>query len=319
MAESSRSARDGSGSPRPRSRPPSTRRISQSPSQSPERRSASPDSELRDSRRGDSPSRSRSRSRSRSDVTMTSRSHSPPPRVTRQASGSSSDDRATNKRANKTALRLEHLTHNVRESHLHHIFGWYGQVERVHLKTGSNGGLAYVMMASVEQAAKAALYMSGGQVDGAIITIRTCVPPQDLPPERPRQQHIREEGRYDRSGRRDDRRRSSSKYDDRNEDAYQDRRGPMPRERDAGIPPSSRSIHPDRQQMLSGGDRGRHSHFQEANGHPKQMRKWGQPNDVSGQGSSRRRDRSWSRSRSPPSSPRRRRRSDAATRASPSY
>lgn len=319
MAESSRSQRDGSGSPRPRSRPPSTRRTSQSPSQSPERRSASPHSDRRDSRRADSPSRSRSRSRSRSNATTPSRSLSPPPRFIRQASGSSSDDRATNKRAYKTALRLEHLTYNVRESHLRHIFGWYGQVERVHLTTASNGGSAWVMMASVEQAAKAALYMSGGQIDGSVITIRSCEPPQDLPPEQPRRQHIREEGRYDPSRRRDDRRKSSSKYDDRKEDVYRDRRGPMPCERDTGIPANSRGIHPDRQRILSGGVRGRSDHFQETNEYPKQMRRWGQPNDVPAEGSSRRRDRSWSRSRSPPSSPHRRRRSDAATRASPSY
>lgn len=130
-------------------------------------------------------------------VRDSSRSHSPCQAV---------DDRmSSTKLTNKTALRIDHLTHNVCESHLRHIFGWYGRVQRVHLipstaQAKERNGSAYVIMSSVEEAAKAALYMSGGQIDGATLTIKTCQTPTDLAPQ-PSERRSRESPAYASSSR----------------------------------------------------------------------------------------------------------------------
>lgn len=231
------------------------------------------------------------RSRSPSDASMSSRSPSPPP---------SRSPASDSHKKPKTALRIDLLTHNVREAHLHHVFGWYGRVERVHLtpsraKGRERDGWAYVVMRSVEEAAKAALYMNGGQIDGASFSVRTCEPPAEVPREEERgerrswgRDRRSDSSRNGRDGRYGDTRRPS-----RNEDSYHaGGRGPAPR-----------GIHPDRQRMI-GADR-----FNDGEGRDDDyripMRKWGQA-EPSRSRSSRSRDRSMS----PPR---------ARTRDSPSY
>ncbi|CDR88351.1 uncharacterized protein SPSC_04178 [Sporisorium scitamineum] len=250
------------------------------------RRSVSPDTRMT---RLDS--HSRSRSRSFSDASMSSRSPSPR-RYTRHSPSASPrpSSHSTSKSAGKTALRIEHLTHNINESHLRHIFGWYGRIVRVYLTPSISAkepsGWAYVEMSSVEEAAKAALYMSGGQIDGATLTVGTCVVPEDLP--------SRSEGR-DRSGR--DRRADSERWG-RSDRKDRDRRASY----DA---PPPRSVHPDRQRMVGAVDRyaGRSSYG--GGGAARPLRKWGQPDSNRGR----------DRSLSPPAP----RRSSGATRGSPSY
>ncbi|GAC95207.1 hypothetical protein PHSY_002782 [Pseudozyma hubeiensis SY62] len=277
--------------------------------------SASPHARM--SRRKSRSHHSASRSRSLSDASMSSRSsHSPShPHSSRSRSpsprqnsvGVSADRLDSKRRTNKTALRIDFLTHNVRESHLHHIFGWYGQVERVHL-TPSRGtgkerdGSAYIFMSCVEEAAKAALYMNGGQIDGASLTIKTCEPPTDLPSQRP---EMRSRDRppigiasRDRRAVRHEPYRAGTEWHSH-------------RERED----SSRAMHPDRHRMIS---TGRQDSLRSSNGYdqPAPMRRWGHPSD-SRHDSARGRD----RSASPPLSPRRgsQRRSSEAMRASPSY
>ncbi|SOV02017.1 uncharacterized protein UDID_04954 [Ustilago sp. UG-2017a] len=277
-----------------------------------------------------SPRRSSSAWRQGSDASMSSRCRSrsptpPPPPLQRSLAPSRTESHTPSHssgpgmRVDKTALRITHLTSNVGESHLRHIFGWYGDVVRVHLtQSRPNGGQgrdasAHVLMGSVEHAAKAALYMGGGQIDGAIISIKTCEAPDVLPPQETR---ARVGGRNGRDG----------QYP---RDGFEDRRNrgraalPPPREREwAGAGPS-RGLHPDHQRMFGGGrSRGRYhvGHSRDSGGASK-MRPWGQR----AQGSTsrrrhigdRRRERSVSRSKSPPSQGRRR--SSTTTRASPTY
>ncbi|KAJ9479646.1 RRM domain-containing protein [Pseudozyma hubeiensis] len=233
------------------------------------------------------------------------RSRSPSPR--QYSAGLGTDRMDSLRHANKTALHIDFLTHNVRESHLHHIFGWYGHVERVHL-TPSRGrgkerdGSAYVLMSSVEEAAKAALYMNGGQIDGASLTIKTCEPPTNLPNQRP---DMRSRDRppigivsRDRRAGRDEPYRAGSELH-----SYRERQAP------------SRAMHPDRRRMVS---TGRQDPRRSSNDYdqPAPMRRWGHL-DHSQHDSARGRN----RSASPPSSAQRgsRRRSSEAMRASPSY
>lgn len=270
MAESSRSARNRSVSPPPGRDPNTTRR-------------------------------SRSRSRSLSDASMSSSRH------TRRSPSPTSAPRSAST-AGKTAVRVDYLTHNVRESHLRHIFGWYGRVQRVHLvpsrlASAERDGSAYVLMSSVEQAAKAALYMSGGQIDGAIVAIKTCEPPADLPPSpTPPQRRPRLSAGYDDRDRKYARR--ADQDDGRDARRHSSQSSWSARERDAG--------HPDRRRN-GGPDAYRNEH------RPKPMRQWGQPERRAPSDS--RRQSSPSRSMSPQAthSPHHRRRSSGATRASPSY
>lgn len=286
-------------------------------------------------------SMSRSRSRSPSDASMAStrsrsRSASPTPRLRRHSpprypSGTPSDD-SSRKKSEKTALHITHLTSNVRESHLRHIFGWYGDVLRIHLTPSRSSGegrrdaWAYVMMGSVEHAAKAALYMSGGQIDGAIINIRTCEVPADLPPEQPRERSSM--GSRDKEKRRDrGRDNREGRYGREHVDNRRDeRRLPPPRAREWGSSGERGGVHPDRQRMINGvgSRRGYDNDGREEKrqvGAVNKMRRWGQrdqdpPSSRRGSGSGRR-NRSRSRSRSPPLPGRRR--SFATTRASPTY
>ncbi|KAF6767577.1 RNA recognition motif domain protein [Kalmanozyma brasiliensis GHG001] len=212
---------------------------------------------------------------------MSSRSASPQQRF------SSRSPMPDSRKNPKTALRIDFLTHNVRESHLHHVFGWYGRVERVHL-TPSRGmardrdGWAHVVMGSVEEAAKAALYMNGGQIDGASFSIKTC-----KPPEVPREEEREEQRSWGRD------RRPQSSRNGRN-DAYEDRRRASRSEdphyvgRD-GVRP--RGVHPDRQRMI-GGDRFNYGDGRDDD-YKIPMRKWGQA-EPSRSHSSRSRDRSMS-------------------------
>ena len=274
MAESSRSARNRSASPPP-GRDPNTIRYTTR--------------------------RSRSRSRLLSDASMSSSRH------TRRSPSPTSAPRSAST-AGKTSVRVDYLTHNVRESHLRHIFGWYGRVQRVHLlpsrlASTERDGSAYVLMSSVEQAAKAALYMSGGQIDGAIVTIKTCEPPTDLPPSPPQRRQRHSAGYDDRDrkyARRADR-------DDGRDARWQESQSSWSaRERDAG--------YPDRRRIDE-----RPNAYRNDEHRARPMRQWGQPERKAPLGS--RRQSSPSRSMSPQAthSPHHRRRSSGATRASPSY
>ncbi|KAI0638086.1 hypothetical protein C8Q77DRAFT_1089259 [Trametes polyzona] len=68
---------------------------------------------------------------------------------------------------------VTNLTRNVVESHLHSIFGFYGDLVRVDLpvfgKSGQNKGKASLEFADAAAAHKAFSHMDGGQIDGAIV------------------------------------------------------------------------------------------------------------------------------------------------------
>ncbi|SJX63375.1 uncharacterized protein SRS1_14193 [Sporisorium reilianum f. sp. reilianum] len=181
---------------------------------------------------------SHSHSRSLSNASMSSRTPSPslPHASIRPASARSE---------RKTALRIEHLTHNVHEAHLHHIVGWYGRIVRVHLtlsQGSQRNGWACVEMASVEEAAKAALYLRGGQIDGASLSVNTCTPPEELASTERR----RDEGRWN-GGR-------------------------------AGREVSG--VHPDRQRAIGRAER--YGRGRDVDGYARPMRRWGQPAERRG-------------------------------------
>lgn len=73
--------------------------------------------------------------------------------------------------AAKTAVRISGLTSNIRRTHLADILGWYGRVLHIDLRHDE----AVVQMETEEQAAKATLYLTGGQIDGKYIRI-TSIP-----------------------------------------------------------------------------------------------------------------------------------------------
>lgn len=242
--------------------------------------------------------RRRSRSRSPpSDASISTRSPSPSyRRVSSRPTSPSPMSENLPPRGAKVALRIDHLTQNVRESHLHHIFNWYGHVDRVHLRPSreEREGWAYVVMSSVGEAAKAALYMDGGQIDGARFSVSTC----EMPREEELPVRSREVGGWERE------RRSSHSGRDARDYGRGDRRREREGGRDEG---GSRGVHPDRQRMIGGDRYTNGNRCEERYAIP--TRKWGQPQPSQSRSS---RDRSSSPSRD-------RRHSDAAQRRSPSY
>lgn len=134
--------------------------------------------------RSRSPSRSH---RSRSPARSYSRSPSRPMSI------SQSPERQD---AQSTALSIANLSENVRESHLRQIFQWYGKVQDIYLPSGTGNGarVGYVVFATGQEAAKAALHMGAGQIDGVTVEVHTCA----LPLELARRSDERPNGRYDR-------------------------------------------------------------------------------------------------------------------------
>lgn len=88
--------------------------------------------------------------------------------------------------AAKTAVRISGLTTNIRRTHLADILAWYGRVLHVHLRNDE----AVVQMETEEQAAKATLYLTGGQIDGQYIRI-TSIPTPDPTPTRQSSDQVR--------------------------------------------------------------------------------------------------------------------------------
>lgn len=189
------------------------------------------------------------------------------------------------------------------------------------------------MMSSVGEAAKAALYMKGGQIDGVVVAIRTCEPPENLPAVAKREDRSERRSGERRSFVAEDRyadeRRSSSRYNQPDEQDSRRSSNPSWPKTPNG---TSRGIHPDRQRFISDGDQRydlnqRNSIEKDSDGRPKKMRRWGQPDVTHSSTNSHRktrRERSTSRSRSPQShqqegSSNGRRRLSGAMRASPSY
>lgn len=77
------------------------------------------------------------------------------------------------------------MTRNVREAHVSEIMGFYGRVESVRLaideRVGLPRGSATVEFASPDEADEACTRLSGGQIDGNVVTIRLMhrPPPKD--------------------------------------------------------------------------------------------------------------------------------------------
>lgn len=72
-------------------------------------------------------------------------------------------------------LHVSNLTRNVKASHLHEIFGHYGEIKSVDLEIDKNVGLskgfAHVRFQSAEDADEAMLHLDGGQIDGQTIKV----------------------------------------------------------------------------------------------------------------------------------------------------
>ncbi|KAF7331816.1 RNA-binding domain-containing protein [Mycena kentingensis (nom. inval.)] len=70
---------------------------------------------------------------------------------------------------------ITNLTRNVAEVHLKAIFGFYGDIVQMDLptfgKSGQNRGKAALEFTDAPSASKAASYMNGGQIDGAVVKV----------------------------------------------------------------------------------------------------------------------------------------------------
>lgn len=152
-------------------------------------RSASPRPLYGDNRDQESmrnvPLRSRSRTPSRS-YRSRSPTQSPTDSSYKHQPLASPDGTSSVSDSFKSAVSVTNLSINVREAHLRHIFAWYGKVVDVYVPpwTEDKQRLAYVILGNAQEAVKAALYMSNGQIDGVSVSVKTCAPPSDLPERR---------------------------------------------------------------------------------------------------------------------------------------
>lgn len=132
---------------------------------------------------------------------------------------------------------VNNLTRNVVESHLHAIFGFYGQIIKIDLplfaKSGQNRGKAALEFEDPPAAHKAASHMDGGQLDGAVLKVELSnLPVRSRSPSRTRPPRVHRPPMRERDRDRD-RFRSVTRSRSRSPPPYRGRREPYPPVRDS--------------------------------------------------------------------------------------